>query len=696
MIGYNDKFITKDGRPWFPVMGEYQFSRSNSRFWRDGIEKMKALGCNTVQSYVIWIHHEEIEGKFNFRGNNNLRKFLREIKDAGMMMCLRIGPWIHGEVRNGGFPDWIFEKDFVPRSDDPEYMAYVERYIREIYKQCEGYMLKDGGPIFAIQVENEYAQSAWGEGKTKEDGDRHVNNIIALLKKIGFDVPVYFATAWGDAAVGDALPCWGGYCEAPWENHVNPLPPSSEYLIKHNPNSSPIGEYVDRPITMQDFTVSKQNYPYLTIELGTGNQMTKVRRPICLAEDSGAMTLCRLAQGVASLGYYVYHGGMNPIGALTTMQEYHHPEMTKKYWGFACDLNEINYDFQGAISMYGKMSDMGYELKLWALLATEFNDILTPADTVLPSDAVEDPNDFVNLRYSLRKNGNCGMVFFNNFVRHYDVTDKKVEVFKVEAGDEEIVFPTFTLKNGQYCAFPFNLKVGNGLIKYATATPYCILNGKDLVMWSHDGKAEIDADMRDGRILLLTKNDAKKAFKINKSGANYLIIADGEVFIKDGKYVLSTESTSPIVKVYPKIDKIKGFTKVGEEGDFAVFSKKLAGKTGVKSKLISRKKAYSDYEINVTYPEIYDNVFLSIDFSGDLIDIFVEGEKVSDTYYNGIAFKVGLKHHDFPKTILARVYPLKKDDFVFVEKQPKGNKSGVAQSIDSVTATTERTIKLDF
>ena len=137
------------------------------------------------------------------------------------------------------------------------------------------------------------------------------------------------------------------------------------------------------------------------------------------------------------------------------------------------------------------MKGTGYELKIWAMLAREFEDVLTPADTFLPADAVEDPSDFTTLRYAIRKNGNSGMVFFNNFVRRYDVTDKVVENFKVKTDDEEIVFPTFTLKNQQYCAYPFNLKVGDMTIKYATATPLCTLNGKDIVMWSHTGSAEI-------------------------------------------------------------------------------------------------------------------------------------------------------------------------------------------------------------
>jgi len=655
------------------------------------------LGCNAIQSYVIWLHHEEIEGKFNFRDNNNLRKFLREIKDAGMLMCLRIGPWVHGEVRNGGFPDWMYEKGFKPRTNDPGYMAVLERYLKELYKQCEGYFYKDGGPIFSIQVENEYQRHAWGGNQTREDGDAHVNAVIKMLEDIGYDAPIYLATAWGDAATGDALPCWGGYCEAPWECHTRPLPPSANYLINHNPNASPIGEYEDKPLATQDFTVSRQDNPFLTIELGGGVQMTKIRRPISGAEDNGAISMCRLAQGVANFGYYVFHGGMNPIGALSNMQEYHDDEMGRQRgWGFACDLNEINYDFQAPVSQYGKIKETGYELKLWMMMGREFEDILLPSDTIIPADGAVKADDFDSLRYCIRKNGNSGMVFFNNFVRLHDLPDKTIENFTVNTGNEEIVFPKIELKNKDYFAYPFNLKVGDMTIKYATATPLCTLNGKDLVMWSKSGSAEIAVEnMTDNNIIVLTKEQALSTFKVTRKGVEYIVIANGEVYEKDGEILLGAES-SPIVKIYPAVDKLTGFTKVENDGGLAVFVKNQPEKAKVEYKEKTRTNEYADYEISITYAPNCDNTYLNFDFSGDSADVIVDGEKVNDRYYNGYPFEVGLKHHNFPPALTLRVYPLKKDDFVYIEKQPNYDENGVAMSLDGVSISTEKIYTLKF
>lgn len=111
---FTKKYLTKDDKPWFPVMGEIHFSRYRADLWEESLRKMKAGGLSIASVYVIWIHHEEEEGKFDFTGNRNLRGFLEAAKKVGISVFLRIGPWVHGEARNGGFPDWLqsFTKTF--------------------------------------------------------------------------------------------------------------------------------------------------------------------------------------------------------------------------------------------------------------------------------------------------------------------------------------------------------------------------------------------------------------------------------------------------------------------------------------------------------------------------------------------------------------------------------------------------------
>ena len=77
--GFTNKYLTKDEKPWFPVMGEIHFSRYRADLWEESLRKMKAGGLSIASVYVIWIHHEEEEGVFDFTGNRNLRGFLEAV-----------------------------------------------------------------------------------------------------------------------------------------------------------------------------------------------------------------------------------------------------------------------------------------------------------------------------------------------------------------------------------------------------------------------------------------------------------------------------------------------------------------------------------------------------------------------------------------------------------------------------------------
>ena len=86
-------------------------------------------------------------GIFDWSGQRNLREFLLLARDIGFSVMLRIGPFCHGESRNGGLPDWLYGQLFEARSNDPRYLHYVRRYYAQIATQCHGLMFRDGGPI---------------------------------------------------------------------------------------------------------------------------------------------------------------------------------------------------------------------------------------------------------------------------------------------------------------------------------------------------------------------------------------------------------------------------------------------------------------------------------------------------------------------------------------------------------------------
>ena len=151
-----------------------------------------------------------------FSGDRDLRKFLQTIKNCGLHCILRIGPWAHGEVRNGGFPDWLMRKEkegqLVTRTNDPEYLRYVREFYGKIAEQARGLLLSDDGPVAMILIENEYGHVG---GRTGEEGEAHMRMLRQVAKEVGLEVPIYTATGWGGAVTGGMLPVMGATARLP-------------------------------------------------------------------------------------------------------------------------------------------------------------------------------------------------------------------------------------------------------------------------------------------------------------------------------------------------------------------------------------------------------------------------------------------------------------------------------------------------
>ncbi|MGB3629050.1 MAG: beta-galactosidase, partial [Terracidiphilus sp.] len=227
VLGLNERYLTFDGKPWLPVMGEFHFSRYPRAEWEEELLKMKAAGANIVSTYVFWIHHEEMQGQFDWSGQRDLRAFAELCSKHGLLLIARIGPWDHGEVRNGGLPDWVL-KQGPTRVNDPVYLASTRIWYQQVSQQLNGLLWKDGGPVIGIQLENEYSQRGPGAGQ------EHILKLKELAVANGLDVPLYFVTGWDSAVVPPkaVLPVFGGYPDAPWDGSKEKLPASEVYAFR--------------------------------------------------------------------------------------------------------------------------------------------------------------------------------------------------------------------------------------------------------------------------------------------------------------------------------------------------------------------------------------------------------------------------------------------------------------------------------
>lgn len=657
--GWTNQYLTRDGRPWLPVMGEFHFSRYPHRYWREELEKMKAGGVEIVATYLFWNHHEERPGAIRWDGDRDIHGFLRCCREVGLLAFLRPGPWCHGEARHGGFPDWLMESGRRLRSDDPGYLGAVERFWSSLYGQVESDLLKNGGPIVGIQIENEYG--AGGEGR----GDEHIRTLTRLAREIGFDAPYWTATGWG-SYIGDLLPVSGGYVEAPWDSSVEELPANDCFIFADKEHLPNIGFYRFDPAL----------FPFLTAELGGGVQVTYNRRPRVSGTDTGASSLVKLGSGANLLGYYVYHGGTNPVGERTTLQE-------SRSVGNACDLPALSYDFQAPLREYGGVAESFREIRMLAIFLKDFGETLAPMDAAIPPDAPRDPEETATLRTAVRTDGRSGFLFINNYQRRR--TMPRHENVRLKAGDVE--FPAITIEPGEYFFLPFHMKLGDTELLSAAATPLCRL--RDGFVFYGDREPQYRWDGPAAKVLTLSREDAKNAVRVRFDDDYLLICKQPVIETEQGVFCLARKDIE--LKSFPPLPGCEG-TAEGNLRRYALPLPPSDLRLNVRPRMVM-SDLYREYELTLEGNVTGDDVFLTVDYEGDQAELLVEGRKVADDYYRGEPWEIGLKRWDFPKSLLLRVFAMPQNAPVFTD-EPLTYENGRALRLDGVTAAEEFRVRL--
>ena len=454
-IDINSRYITRGGKPVIPVMGEYHFSRDSRENWPRELAKMKAGGVNVAAAYVLWIYHEEIEGEFDFSGDLDLRAFVLECAAQGLDVMLRIGPWAHGECRNGGFPDWLQHSGIPLRCNDPRYMRRVRVWYEKIYEQVAGLFYRDGGPVIGIQFENELVDDA-----------EHLLALKQMALEIGYDAPLYTATGWNSRygakiPVDEMLPVFAGYVDAPWDASLEKLPPSHHFSFDPVRNDSAVGMDLMHDTDESGWRLPYERYPFATCELGGGLQVTHHRRPVVSAMDVYALSLVKLGCGSNLIGYYMYHGGTNKTGRLSTFQE-------SRDSGYPNDVPILNYDFQTCLSQYGEAREHYGMLNMLHLFAEDFGALLAPMEHVPAAEFVP-CTDKSRLRCCLRTDGVSGFVFVNHYQRGMALDD--IPCAQIRALG--VSLPPMDIAGDVSFFMPLHMPLEGASLRYATAQPLC-------------------------------------------------------------------------------------------------------------------------------------------------------------------------------------------------------------------------------
>jgi hypothetical protein len=726
-------------------MGEFHYARYPEGEWREELLKMKAGGIDTVATYVFWIHHEEIEGQWDWSGRRNLRHFIQLCSEVGLKALVRCGPWDHGEVRNGGFPDWLGKEGWKTRSNDTNYLAKVKILYDQIARQLDGLLWKDGGPVIGIQLENEYSGPA-----------EHLLTLKQLARKAGLDVPLYTKTGWPMLSTplpfGEVVPLYYVYAEGCWDRELTPMPDGYwrgfHFSLLRTDNA------IDSDILGNHEAKDPHNvdeYPYLTCEIGAGMPSSYHRRIFVYPLDAESTTLVKLGSGGTSLGYYMYHGGENPDGKLTTLQE-------SQATGFWDDMPVKNYDFQTALGEYGQIRPQYHLLRRIHLFLHEWGTQLAEMPATVPDQRPHGKDDFDTLRWCVRSDGTTGFVFVNNYQRLQALPPKTNVQFIINLPAGSVTFPQQPVSIPSVACFywPFNLDLGQGVrLAWATAQPLTAIDDGDVrtvffaetksvspqfafssssglkVMSGHAMSSNGQAVVRDikpgtgaamqikganGTLQIVLLNDAQSLafWKQNWQGRNRVFLTRAGLVCDGGDLRLTSTNRADLnVAVYPAPTTItlNGKKLHGKaEGVFERFTPPVPALVTFDDALEEVQPAGPPRDIplgKIAQPvaaapddadfkqaaiwriklpanlDLNTDPILRLYYVGDVARVTLNGKLLTDDFYNGKVFEVGLRRYApeiLTGELRVEILPLRKDAPIYLAKEAQpdfGDKKSV-------------------
>lgn len=642
----------------------------NDDRWEDEIIKMKMAGINIVASYVFWNHHEEEEGNFCFEGRRNLRKFVELCKKHDMYVILRVGPFNHGEARNGGIPDWMYGKPFEVRSLNERFMRYTRLLYTQIGYQAEGLFFKDNGPIIGVQLDNEYMHSSapWEltTGISHEwvsvgkEGDAYILALKKMAKECGLIPAFYTCTGWGGAATPESvMPLWGGYAFRPWlfYSYVGEHPATEEYVYQDYHN--------DEFVCTDDFQPNyrPETKPYACCEMGGGMTFCYYYRFQLPYKSIDAMSNIKMASGCNFLGYYMFHGGSNPLG---------------KHGAFMNEsqVPKISYDYQAALGEFGQVRESYRRLKTIHYFVNKFGERFCTLQTVLPDGAEKiDPKDDKTLRYAVRTDGKRGFLFINNYQDHFTLSERKDEQITLCMENESLTWK-FNLASDENAILPFHFEMNGIDLVQASAQVITKVSfeGEDTyVFFIPDGmhgefvfeeSAKINGSFENRYIC--KENVESELFTVEKENVkcnvlvlsremsnNMYLLSDESLVFTDGAILednngLRLESRKAVNTLYAypegrfaqsdKIQKVDSDKKEGL-GTYLLCTKEHSVEPGIQQVGPSR------YIIRI--PEnVMDGVkdaLLQIEYKGDIGNAFIDGHMINDNFCNDAVWEIGLK-----------------------------------------------------
>lgn len=280
----NGQFLY-EGKPIQIHSGEMHFARIPKDYWRHRFKMMKAMGLNTVATYVFWNYHNTAPGIWDFKsGNKNVAEFIKMAQEEGLFVILRPGPYVCAEWEFGGYPWWLQNnKDLIIRTNQP-FLDSCKVYINKLAEQVKGLQMSKGGPIIMVQVENEFGSYvSQRKDISINDHRKYYQSIKQMLMDAGFTGP-FFTSDGSWLFDGGAIP--GILPTANGEDNIDNL---KKAVNKYNNNQG----------------------PYMVAEFYPGWLDHWAETFVKVQPDQTVKQMEKYLQNNINFNFYMVHGGTN-------------------------------------------------------------------------------------------------------------------------------------------------------------------------------------------------------------------------------------------------------------------------------------------------------------------------------------------------------------------------------------------------
>ncbi|WP_449621771.1 glycoside hydrolase family 35 protein [Robertmurraya sp. Marseille-Q9965] len=271
-----------NGEDFKIISGAVHYYRIVPEYWEHSLFNLKALGCNTVETYIPWNLHEPKEGTYNFEGLANVKEFVKIAEKLGLYVILRPSPYICAEWEFGGLPAWLLKDPSIRiRSSATSFLTKVDSYFQALFEVIRPLQITQGGPVIMMQVENEYG--SFGNDKL------YLKKLKELMVKHGAEVPLFTSDgAWHEALKAGSL-------------LEEDILPTGNFGSKSNQNLDQLAEFHQE---------NNKSWPLMCMEFWDGwfnrwgDEIIR-RNPDELAGEVEEL----LQRG--SINLYMFHGGTN-------------------------------------------------------------------------------------------------------------------------------------------------------------------------------------------------------------------------------------------------------------------------------------------------------------------------------------------------------------------------------------------------